>query len=142
MLHSLLHYLLHLFFKFCCISPWSFVSKYSNTYYILIYLSFILNKELLSHLKMYRKSTATAQTDGRIAMDGPLDTGPHSPHSLHSPNSHSGSLHSQPHSPHSLPDPLHSHSYSLHSQLHSRIPLIPFSDSPFWLLQIAVESLP
>ena len=70
---------------------------------------------------MYRKSTATAQTDGRIAMDGPLDTGPHSPHSL--------------------PDPLHSHSYSLHSQLHSRIPLIPFSDSPFWLLQIAVGSL-
>ena len=50
-----------------------------------------------------------------------------SPHSHpYSPYSHHYSLHSHPDSPHSHSDSPHSH-----------IPLIPFPDSPFRLLQIA-----
>ena len=51
----------------------------------------------------------------------------HSPHSQHF---HPDSLDSHPGSP-------HSHPYYLHSHPLPRIPLIPFPDSPFPLLQIA-----
>ena len=36
---------------------------------------FYVKEELLSLLRVYRKSPASAQTDGRIAADGPLYTG-------------------------------------------------------------------
>ena len=72
------------------------------------------------------------------------------PDSLHS---HPDSLHSHPYSPHSHLDSPHSHPYSSHSHLIHRIPriptliprisiipFIPFPNSPFWLLQIALSS--
>ena len=76
---------------------------------------------------------------------------PHShPYSLHS---HPDSLHSHPYSPHSHLDSPHSHPYSSHSHLIHRIPriptliprisiipFIPFPNSPFRLLQIALSS--
>ena len=43
------------------------------------------------------------------------------------------SLHSYPYSP-------HYHPYYLHSHPIPRIPFIPFPDSPFWLLQIAIRN--
>ena len=36
---------------------------------------FYVKKELLSLLRIYRKSETSAQTDGRIATNGPLYTG-------------------------------------------------------------------
>ena len=62
------------YLKFCCISPWGFVSKYNTACYILKYISSKWNKELLSHVRVYRKRETAAQTDGRISADGALDT--------------------------------------------------------------------
>lgn len=62
------------YLKFCCISPWDFVSKDNTACYILKYISSKWNKELLSHVRVYRKRETAAQTDGRIAADGALDT--------------------------------------------------------------------
>ena len=42
---------------------------------MLKHISSTQNKEFLSHLRVYRKSAATAQMDGRIVTDGPLYTG-------------------------------------------------------------------
>ena len=57
------------------------------------------------------------------------------------PHSHSDSPHSHSYSPHSYPDSPHSHPDSLHSyhdSLHSMHSLIPFPDSLFQLLQLAI----
>ena len=83
-----------------------------------------------------------------------LRSHPDSPHSHpFSPHSHPDSLHSHPYCPHSHLDSPHSHPNSSHSHLIHRIPriptliprisiipFIPFPNSPFRLLQIALSS--
>ena len=49
--------------------------KYSTACYMLKHISSTQNKEFLSHLRVYRKSAATAHMDGRRVTDGPLYTG-------------------------------------------------------------------
>ena len=65
-LYILLETLLYFSMKFCL------KVKY-RMFYIKIHQFFC--KELLSHFRVYIKSTTSAQTDGRIATDGPLYTG-------------------------------------------------------------------
>ena len=61
------------YLKFCCVSPCSFVSKYSTAYCILKCIN-SMQKRAISLLRVYRKIATSAQTDGRIATDGRLYT--------------------------------------------------------------------
>ena len=62
------------FLKFWCISPWTFVSNYSNALYIKLH-QFYVKWGTTKSLNVYRKSATTVKTDGRIVTDGPLYTG-------------------------------------------------------------------
>ena len=64
----IVHFLLRFFFcTFCCT-----ISCFKLN--IKIY-QFYVKEELLSLLRVYRKSATSAKTDGRIATDGPLYSG-------------------------------------------------------------------
>ena len=67
---------LYIFPKFWCVFKESFLSvQIKVELYWPEIISALEDKESLSHFRVYRKSEADAQTDGRITTHGPLYTG-------------------------------------------------------------------
>ena len=64
------------YLTFCCIFSERFLCmQVKLEFFSPGIVSALENKELLSHFRAYRKSATSAQTDGRITTDGPLNTG-------------------------------------------------------------------